>query len=62
MSKSERETDELLTKLELAKRLRVSPRKIELDRNMPTIRWGRTVRYAWADVLAHLKSEGSLEQ
>ncbi len=50
---------ELLTKLELAKRLRVSPRKIELDRNMPTIRWGRTVRYSWADVLAYLKKEGA---
>jgi len=50
---------ELLTKKELAKRLRVSPRKIELDESMPCIRWGRNVRYDWQDVVAYLKRGGN---
>lgn len=45
----------LLTKKELAKRLRSSERKIEMDEAMPRIRWGRSVRYDWAEVVNHLK-------
>ena len=48
---------ELLTKKELAKRLRVSERKIELDTDLPRIRWGRSVRFEWLDVLNFLKKE-----
>jgi len=46
---------ELLTKKELARRLRVSERKIELDTAMPRIRWGRTVRFDWQEVVRFLK-------
>ena len=46
----------LLTKKELARRLRISERKIEMDDLMPAIRWGRSVRYDWAEVLEYLKS------
>jgi hypothetical protein len=52
-----KETEGLLTKIELAKRLRISPRKIELDPNLPRIKWGRTVRYDWGKVLAYLEGE-----
>ena len=52
---NERFPDELLTKKEVAKRLRISPRKIELDPNWPCFRFGRTVRYSWPDVLEYLK-------
>lgn len=48
-------SDELITKKELARRLRISQRKIELDLKMPTIRWNRTVRYDWQDVVEYLK-------
>ena len=47
----------LLTKKELARRLRVSGRKIELDELMPKIKWGRNVRYCWEDVLAYLREQ-----
>ena len=47
---------ELLTKKELARRLRVSERKIELDQTLPRIRRGRTVRFDWNEVLGFLKS------
>lgn len=47
---------ELLTKKEIAQRLRVSPRKIELDKNWPCIRFGRTVRYSWPAVLRYLET------
>jgi hypothetical protein len=50
--------DELLTKKELAMRLRVSERKIELDLELPRIRWGRTVRFDWGEVVAFLKMQG----
>ena len=46
---------ELLTKKELARRLRVSERKIELDLDLPRIRWGRTVRFDWLEVVRFLK-------
>jgi hypothetical protein len=46
---------ELITKKELAQRLRISTRKIELDRNFPCVRFGRTVRYDWKDVVEYLK-------
>ena len=48
---------ELLTKKELAKRLRVSERKIELDIALPRIRWGRTVRFDWQEVIVFLKNQ-----
>ena len=48
---------ELLTKKELAKRLRISSRKIELDSEMPCIRWGRNVRYDWQEVIAYLRGQ-----
>jgi len=47
----------LFTKKELARKLRISERKIELDDQMPTIRWGRTVRYDWGEVLEYLKGK-----
>ena len=50
-------TTELLTKKELAKRLRVSERKIELDTDLPCIRWGRTVRFDWQEVVAFLREQ-----
>lgn len=53
--------EELLTGPELARRLKVSKRKIELDPNMPRIRWGSSVRYCWGDVLAYLRSQNGEE-
>lgn len=47
---------ELYTKKELAQRLKVSPRSIELDPDFPCIRWGRSVRYSWPDVIEYLKA------
>lgn len=46
----------LLTKKELAQRLRISERKIEMDDRIPAIRWGRSIRYDWAEVLEYLRS------
>lgn len=51
-----KEPQELITKREVAQRLRISTRKIELDRHFPAIRFGRTIRYSWPDVLEYLKS------
>ena len=48
-------TEELLTKKELAQKLKISTRKIELDPEMPVVRLGRSVRYDWNDVLNYLK-------
>lgn len=48
--------DELITKKELARRLKISMRKIELDPHWPSIRFGRTVRYSWPDVVEYLKA------
>lgn len=48
---------ELLTKKELAQRVKISQRKIELDKDLPKIKWGRTVRYDWAVVLNYLHTK-----
>jgi hypothetical protein len=49
---------ELITKKEVARRLRVSERRIELDSSFPTIRWGRrTVRYDWSEIVEYLKTQ-----
>ncbi len=48
---------ELITKKELAQRLRISTRKIELDPLWPSVRFGRTVRYDWGEVMAYLKGK-----
>lgn len=48
---------ELLTKKELAKRLKVCQRTIEVlcnDSKIPRIVFGRNVRYKWRDVLSAL--------
>ncbi|MEJ6578270.1 MAG: hypothetical protein QNL68_00570 [Akkermansiaceae bacterium] len=48
-------SSELLTTKELAQKLKVSTRKIELDHKLPRILWGRNVRYDWAEVMEYLK-------
>ena len=54
----------ILTKIELARTLRVSGRKIELsmrdDPNFPVIRWNRSVRFDLAEVVRYLKSQTTL--
>jgi len=47
---------ELITQAELAKRLKITVRSIQSDKSLPCIRWGRTVRYSWSEVLEHLKN------
>lgn len=47
--------DELLTKKELAFKLKISQRKIEMDHKLPRIQWGRNVRYDWREVMEYLK-------
>lgn len=54
--------DYLLTKKELAKRLRISERKIEMDGNIPQIRWGRSIRYDWVEVLEYLRTNNERGQ
>lgn len=49
---------ELLTKKELAKILKVSTKKIESDKSIPTIRWGRNVRYSLPEVMNYLREGG----
>jgi len=51
-------TTEILTKPELAKRLKCSTRKIEQDAGLPKLVWGRSVRYDWHSVLDYLKGKG----
>ena len=51
---------ELITKKEVAQRLRISPRKIELDQDWPSVRFGRTVRYDWGEVIAYLKGKSNV--
>jgi hypothetical protein len=46
---------ELLTKKELAQKLKISQRKIEMDHKLPRIQWGRTIRYDWREVVEYLK-------
>ena len=49
---------ELLTKKEIARRLRISVRKIETT-DFPRYKFGRTVRYSWPEVLSYVKEESS---
>lgn len=49
-------SQELLTKQELAKKLKCSTRKIEMDPDLPKVVWGRLVRYDWAKVCTYLES------
>jgi excisionase family DNA binding protein len=49
--------DEVLTKPELAKRLQLSTRTIDQWmrlRRLPYLKLGKTVRFRWSDVVAHL--------
>ena len=48
---------ELLTRKELAYRLRVGINKLEIDKNLPCIRYGRNVRYSWPEIVAYLRSQ-----
>lgn len=51
-------TDELITKKEVARRLKLSIRKVELMVNadeIPVIRIGRAVRFDWSAVLNALE-------
>ncbi len=51
------ETTELITKLELAKRLKVTTKTIEdwvKARRIPAIKMARAVRFSWPDVRAAL--------
>ena len=57
MGNMTQELEGLLTKRELAKGLKCSTRKIELDPGLPCIRWGRSVRYDWREVLDYLKGK-----
>ncbi len=53
-------TDELLTKPEIAKRLKLCTRKVELMVNageIPAIKIGSSVRFDWLKVLAALENE-----
>lgn len=47
--------DELLTQRELARRLKVCERKVQGDKALPRIIYGRNVRYSWPAVLAYLE-------
>ncbi|MBI3871008.1 MAG: helix-turn-helix domain-containing protein [Verrucomicrobia bacterium] len=58
-SPTEPSHDEILTKKELALRLKVTPRTIEnLQRRgaLPFTKIGKIVRFSWHDVLAHLNA------
>jgi len=48
---------ELLTKKELAHRAKISQRKIELDKDLPKIKFGRSVRYDWVAVFNYLQNK-----
>jgi hypothetical protein len=48
---------ELLTKKEVAQRLRCSDKTIEKDEDFPTIRHGGMVRYSWPEVLSYFGSK-----
>ena len=50
---------EILTKKEVAERLKVSVRKVE-DLHLPTLRLGsRCNRYIWSEVVKHLQANNS---
>lgn len=46
--------NELITQKELARRLHISDRKIQGDKKLPRVQYGRNVRYSWPAVLAYL--------
>ena len=51
------DTDQLITKQELAKRLKVTTKTIEdwvKARRIPAIKMARAIRYSWPDVLLAL--------
>ena len=53
-------TDEVLEKLEIAKRLKISTRTLDQWMSagrVPFLKIGKTVRFRWADVLAHLQEK-----
>ncbi len=55
----DRASDGLLTKRELATRLRVSTRTVDQymrDRRVCFVKLGKTVRFRWADVLEKLSA------
>ena len=57
--KSEAVIDELITKKELARRVKICTRKIELmvtGGEIPVIRIGSAVRFNWVAVLASLEA------
>ncbi len=52
------ETTELITKAQLAKKLKVTTRTIDnwtAENLIPKIKINSQVRYSWIDVLSHLK-------
>ena len=52
-------TDELITKRELARRLRLSTRSIDAwmrTKHLPFLKIGKTVRFRWSDVMEKLGS------
>jgi excisionase family DNA binding protein len=55
----DRASDDLLTKRELARRLRLSLRTIDAwmrTKHLPYIKAGKTVRFRWEDVLSKLQT------
>jgi hypothetical protein len=53
---------ELITQRELARRLSVCERKVQGDKNLPRINYGRNMRYSWPAVLAYLEGGCSGQQ
>lgn len=49
--------EELLTRQELARKLRVSHSKLRDDGDLPCVRYGRNIRYSWPEVVAYLRSQ-----
>jgi len=48
--------EEMIDSKELSNRLKVSQRKVVADKGLPHVKWGRSVRYLWTEVVAHLKA------
>jgi len=56
---TDRASDDLLVKRELAKKIRRSPRTVDLwmrQGKLPYLKVGKTVLFRWADVLAKLQT------
>lgn len=56
-TKTSTDTDELITKLELAKKLKVTTKTVEdwvKARRIPAIKMARAVRFSWPEVKAAL--------